>query len=49
MPRQHPVHDYPARKARGGIIALRRPWQRAVFLAGLAGCVLLLLLSAILG
>jgi hypothetical protein len=49
MPRQHPVHDYPARKARGGIIALRRPWQRAVFVGGLIGCVSLVFLIAVLG
>ena len=28
---------YPAEKARGGEIILRRPWQRVVFIAGLAG------------
>jgi hypothetical protein len=26
---------YPAEKARGGEIILRRPWQRAVFILGL--------------
>jgi hypothetical protein len=26
---------YPAEKARGGEIILRRPWQRALFIAGL--------------
>jgi hypothetical protein len=44
-----PVRDYPARKARGAIIVLRRPWQRAVFVAGLIGCVLLVFLVAVLG
>jgi hypothetical protein len=43
-----PQHDslssYPAEKTRGGITILRRPWQRAVFIAGLAGCILLLLI-----
>ena len=34
---------YPAEKARGGRIELRRPWQRAVFIAGLSAPVLLLL------
>lgn len=28
-------------KARQGYIALRKPWQRAVFIAGLAGFVIL--------
>ncbi|HVV27345.1 MAG TPA: hypothetical protein VG501_12130 [Rhizomicrobium sp.] len=32
---------YPAEKARQGEIILRRPWQRIVFLAGLAGSLLL--------
>jgi hypothetical protein len=27
---------YPAEKARGGEIILRRPWQRVVFILGLA-------------
>jgi hypothetical protein len=27
---------YPADKARGGEIILRRPWQRSVFILGLA-------------
>jgi hypothetical protein len=35
--------DYPARKARQGEIILRRPWQRAVFIAGLAGIAVVLL------
>ena len=42
MPRPD-LSNYPADKARGGEIILRKPWQRAVFLAGLAGSVLLLL------
>jgi hypothetical protein len=33
---------YPAEKARGGEIILRRPWQRIVFILGLALPVLLL-------
>jgi hypothetical protein len=45
----HPQHDslssYPVEKARGGVIILRQPWQRAVFIAGPAGCVLLLLIT----
>jgi cellobiose-specific phosphotransferase system component IIC len=36
---------YPAEKARGGEIILRRPWQRAVFMGGLAGCIVLLLIA----
>jgi hypothetical protein len=35
---------YPAEKARQGEIVLRRPWQRVVFIGGLAGCVLLALI-----
>jgi hypothetical protein len=34
---------YPADKARGGEILLRRPWQRAVFILGLAAAPLILL------
>jgi len=40
-PEQPP--PYPSERARGGVIILRRPWQRAVFIAGLAGAVLLAL------
>jgi hypothetical protein len=32
---------YPSERARGGEIILRRRWQRAVFVAGLAGAVVL--------
>ncbi len=35
---------YPAEKARGGEIILRKPWQRAVFVFGLALPVVFLLL-----
>jgi hypothetical protein len=35
---------YPAEKARGGEIILRRPWQRAVFFLGLVAPAMLLLL-----
>jgi hypothetical protein len=38
---------YPAEKARGGEIILRKPWQRAVFMAGLAGIFALLLFLAL--
>ena len=34
---------YPADKARGATIELRRPWQRCVFIGGLAGIVVLLI------
>ena len=36
---------YPAEKARGGEIVLRKRWQRILFIAGLAGAVLLALLG----
>jgi hypothetical protein len=39
---------YPAGKARGGEIVLRRPWQRAVFIFGLALPIVLALLLLIL-
>ena len=32
---------YPAEKARGGEIILRKRWQRVIFFGGLAGAVLL--------
>jgi hypothetical protein len=31
-----PTKSYPAEKARGGEIILRRRWQRAIFILGLA-------------
>jgi hypothetical protein len=34
---------YPADKARGGEIELRRPWQRWLFIGGLVGIFLLVL------
>jgi hypothetical protein len=42
--RTSPRPTYPAEKARGGDIILRRPWQRAVFIVGLAAPVILLAL-----
>jgi hypothetical protein len=39
--------SYSAEKARGGEIILRRPWQRAVFIAGLAIPLILLLILLI--
>ena len=34
---------YSAERVRQGEIILRKPWQKAVFFAGLIGCVVLLL------
>ncbi len=42
-------HDYSARDVRQGEIILKRPWQRAVFILGLAGAVLLALVFAVYG
>lgn len=42
-----PSKPYPADKARGGEIILRTPLQRWVFIAGLAGAVLLVLALAL--
>jgi hypothetical protein len=45
MVREGPAQQppYPAEKARGGEIILRRRWQRIVFIGGLFGAVLLVL------
>jgi hypothetical protein len=43
-----PTKPYPAGKARGGDIILKTPLQRWVFVAGLAGAALLVLLLAFL-
>jgi hypothetical protein len=43
---QRPTAPYPAEKARGGEIILRTPLRRAIFIAGLAGAVVLALLLA---
>jgi hypothetical protein len=40
-PRPIPPQNYPADKARGGEIILRTRLQRAIFIAGLAGAILL--------
>jgi hypothetical protein len=37
--------SYPAEKAGGGVSILRQPWQRAVFIASIAGGVLSLLIA----
>ena len=41
----HPVRtaSYPAEKARGAEIVLRRPWQKYLFFGGSIGIVLLVL------
>lgn len=39
---------YPAEKARQGTIVLRKPWQRAVFFAGLFGGIVLVLALGLL-
>jgi hypothetical protein len=41
--------NYSAEKARGGVIILRRPWQKIVFMSGLFGGVVILLLALIVG
>jgi len=43
-----PAHPYPAEKARGGIIILNTPGRRAVFIAGLAGAFLLVVILGLL-
>jgi hypothetical protein len=47
-PQPPPREPYPAEKARGATIALRRPWQRWVFIGGLIGIAILLLLLRLL-
>jgi hypothetical protein len=42
------VEPYPAEKARGGTIILRKRWQRIVFIFGLAAAPLVLLLLLVL-
>ena len=48
MMREKQPTPYPAEKARGGEIILRRPWQRAVFILGLALPLLVLICLVIL-
>jgi len=43
MASTHP--EWSADRVRGGEIELRRPWQKIVFMAGLFGAVLLLLIA----
>jgi hypothetical protein len=42
-----PQRPYPAEKARGGEVVLKRPLQRWVFAAGLVGAVLLALILSL--
>ena len=37
----HRPPEYSAEQARGGEIILRRRWQRIIFIAGLVGCAVL--------
>jgi len=46
-PAQRPPEPYPAEKARGGKIILKTPLQRGIFIAGLAGAVILVLVLAL--
>jgi len=39
---------YSGDKARQGEIVLRKPWMRLVFIAGLVGCILLVLIIGII-
>jgi hypothetical protein len=48
-PAQRLPKDYDADKARGGEIILRRAWQRYVFIGGLLGAVLLVIILGIIG
>jgi len=43
-----PTEQYDVEKARGGEIILRRPWQRYVFIGGLVGAVLLVIILSII-
>ena len=51
MPRQDrsDLQHYPAEKARQGEIILKTPLQRGIFIAGLAGMILLPVLLYLLG
>jgi hypothetical protein len=48
-PAQRLPTDYDADKARGAEIILRRLWQRYIFIGGLVGSVLLVLILRIIG
>jgi hypothetical protein len=49
QPAPPPKDPYPAEKARGGEIILRTPARRAIFIAGLAGAIVLALVLTIAG
>ena len=42
-----PQRPYPAEKARGGEIVLKKPLQRWAFVAGLVGAILLVLILSL--
>lgn len=46
-PSDRPQRPYPAEKARGSEIVLKKPLQRWVFIAGLAGAILLVLILSL--
>lgn len=48
QPAPPPERPYPAEKARGAEIILRTPARRAIFIGGLAGIVVLLLVLRLL-
>lgn len=48
QPPPPPTEPYPAEKARGGEIILRTPLRRAIFIGGLVGICLLLLVLGLL-
>ncbi|CAL8973635.1 hypothetical protein RHODGE_RHODGE_04294 [Rhodoplanes serenus] len=48
-PKDETPAPYPAEKARGGQIVLRTRGRRAIFIGGLVGIVLLVLLLKLLG
>jgi hypothetical protein len=49
MPPVQSAQPYPAEKARGAEIILRKPWQRMVFFGGLVALVVLVLLLRSIG
>jgi hypothetical protein len=48
QPRPAPQQPYPAEKARGGEIILNTPIRRWIFIAGLAGAAVLVLILSFL-
>ena len=48
-PRVEKAASYPAEQARGGEIILRTPLRRAIFIAGLAGAVVLGFVLVLIG